>query len=442
MEQEKKKYSISLYRAPLWVIAVSLLYAMRDVMGVSIPEVFFLAVCGMGFIILQPEESFCLMVFTIQLTLPNNEIRLLYVLSLLLKGKLHYQFKMFITVLGMLVLQLVDAAVFTSGGSIFSLLYDYVTFALCLIIPFMWGSLRYNRDALIRAAKYFIYSVIFIGLITVYMTVQARGWAILLGGNNRLGMGINSYFADSAMRTANNTNAIGVSAACAVAVLIPLLNKKCINKIFGIIVLSICVILSFLTRSRTAFISLGIVALLFYFYTIKEKRALRKGLVLISVVVLAVLAISHYMPEIWRGTINRFIGQEDITNSRGIINAEYINVWSSNIWCMFFGYGALSYLNVTNVGISPHNMIVDILISWGLIGLILMFAFLTILTSRSIKGINKKERILYFLPAIVKLFAVMGGQYLTVPKNHLQLCFLLIMMSFLCDDEMNTKNEV
>ena len=75
---------------------------------------------------------------------------------------------------------------------------------------------------------------------------------------------------------------------------------------------------------------------------------------------------------------------------------------------------------------SPHNAIMDILISWGLLGLILISYTCWTMALHGAKNVNKKNRLLAFLPAMVSFVAVMAGQYLTTAYPHMHLCFLLL----------------
>ena len=117
-----------------WISIILILYAARDLGRIGIPDVLFTAVIGLAFITLPIEDGLAVFMFTSALTLPGNEIRLLYIFSLFLKkgNKTIFPGVEGIALLGMLSLQLIDMYIYSKGG-LGSITYSYITYSLYFI---------------------------------------------------------------------------------------------------------------------------------------------------------------------------------------------------------------------------------------------------------------------------------------------------------------------
>ena len=415
----------------LWVVIILTLYFIRDIVRIGVSDILFTGIFGLAFFILPLEDSLAVFMLSCVLTLPGNEIRLLYVLCYFIKRKKRLVFPAIETIclLSLLVLQALDAFAYSTSG-ISSIAYDYITYILYLIIPFLWAGEEISKDKLIDAVKIYILGIVFIGMITVYMTIYLYGVSALFSGSNSLGRLLSGY-STGGMMTNNNRNALGTNMAIAMAYLLIMLDKRIIKRAIGLIGIISCAILIIMTRSRSAFVNLGIIVGFWTVITTTKRGRKGTSFAILAFLVLGILAIRQYLPDIWNGVVSRFIDQDDISNGRILINSQYINILRSDPKCLLFGYGALTYSNITNVINSPHNMFVDILISWGVIGCILLLVFLLSVANKSFKLINKQSYKYGFLLILVNLFGLMLDQYLTVPMKHIQFCFLLLTIRML-----------
>ena len=62
----------------VWVAVFSAFYVLRDIAGVGFPDILLTAVCGLAFLFLDVGSAMGMYFFTTALTVPHNEIRIVY----------------------------------------------------------------------------------------------------------------------------------------------------------------------------------------------------------------------------------------------------------------------------------------------------------------------------------------------------------------------------
>ena len=134
----------------------------------------------------------------------------------------------------------------------------------------------------------------------------------------------------------------------------------------------------------------------------------------------------RFFPGVVQGVVDRFVDQKDITSGRSDLFVLYLDAWMERVWGFLIGYGIGSYVNVLDIWEVPHNSITDILISWGIVGLFLIFVTLWQMLRRGLIGVSKKEYLPALLPVSILIISSMAGQYLTSGFSHTHICFLLL----------------
>ena len=69
----------------LWLLLLSAAYLLRDVVKIPMPDILFTGLCGMAFLFLSTGSAMGVYMFTSALTVPDFEIRLVYLAILLVK---------------------------------------------------------------------------------------------------------------------------------------------------------------------------------------------------------------------------------------------------------------------------------------------------------------------------------------------------------------------
>jgi len=407
--------------------ALCIFYAARDILLLPVPEFVFTGLSLFAFVYLRPGYALSFYIFTSQLVLPGNPIRLLYFLTSWFYQNRRKKARISIPMIGMMLLSFLTMGLY-SNTSVGNMVYSYIEKMLYIIIPMLWLSDVYTVEDVQRAAKCYVVSAIFAFSILLIMTLNGLGIEGLLRSGFRLGFStgiVNS----STMISSYNSNAIASTSVLGVSFLCALLERKAVSSKYVVSLSIPLVLFAFLTKSRTGLLMEGILLLVYMGYLAISKKRLKQCLSLLAVVLLFAVIICKYFPTVLEAFLNRFQA-EDITNGRTAINGEYIQRMLSDPMLLLFGYGIGNYVRIANITIlnSAHNAFVDILMCWGILGVGLVIAFWVELY-RSIKERNGCElSIIAYMPFFLYFFAIQGGQYLTTGLPHIRLCFSILFL--------------
>lgn len=415
----------------VWVAVFSAFYVLRDIAGVGFPDILLTAVCGLAFLFLDVGSAMGMYFFTTALTVPHNEIRIVYLaltgLKLFRSGGVKLHAGLLCATLGCMLLQLINTALFSTQGLV-ELIYDYVTRMLVFLLPVMWYSKNAGPEHYRRAMLCYLWGVLLGGTITLILTIRINGFMTLLTGTKYIRMGKTVTAVASGMQTTYNANQLAGMLAVGVAILLTYMDKGFLPRLPSAALIAYALMLLLMTRSRTGLLTVIGAFVVYYWVTVIRKGRIRKGIVIFAGMVAVIVVVVNLIPGIVAAASNRFINQEDITNGRSDLLVGYLKEWSSSPWCFLFGYGVGSYQNVVDPAIDnvPHNSITDILICWGLLGLVLVAICLVMMYRRNRKSVSRQEVLLAYLPAIVAAVISLAGQYTTAGWPHMRLCLLLL----------------
>lgn len=235
-----------------------------------------------------------------------------------------------------------------------------------------------------------------------------------------------------------NPNSLGVQCVIAVGGLTQIRSvgqKKSIDVFLIVLIL----VLGALTCSRTYLACLLILGI-FLLVTSKTNAKGKLKLLLASIfaLLIAILLLYLVFPNVLEAFVMRF-KEEDITSGRDDIFAVYNNYLFSSVKALFWGLGSLNLVNgvmkleiVNNV---PHNGVQEILVAWGVIGLLLFILMIFVLIRRSRQENPHQSWINYSL-FLVLIAKIMVGQVIT--SIYTMLLFALVYLS-LCQDLRSKK---
>ena len=413
----------------LWLLLLGIAYLLRDLAKLPMPDIVFTTLCATAFLFLSTGSAMGVYMFTSALTVPDFEIRFVYLGVLVVKCILQRKklsTGMILIVLGLTLLEMVNMMLFSTQGVV-SVLYTVAMRLTYFALPLFWFSENYSKEDYRRALLCYVAGVVLGGFTILWMTVDTIGWELLLNhADFRLGKGhALGYETQSAMLTTYNSNQLAVMFAIVTAIVISLMDKKRITKWVGVLMIAFSVFMVFLTKSRTGILLLVGIAVIYYWVLIIQRKKILSGLVFFFVMALIIVAFVTWFPDIVKNTLDRF-RDEDITNGRNQLFAQYISAWLAAPWGMLFGYGVGSFLGVVAVSNSPHSAITDILISWGITGAILILCVWTAMLRKSARTQNKRDYLTAYLPAIIAMVCALTEQYLTTGYPHMRLCFLIL----------------
>ena len=187
-----------------------------------------------------------------------------------------------------------------------------------------------------------------------------------------------------------------------------------------------------LTASRTYLVCVALMGVLLLLGQKGNVSRKLKFLGAILVVVLAALGLLYLVfPTLIEFYISRF-QVEDVTTGRLDLMVVYHNFIMSDPKIMFFGIGIQNfYQKVIEIyrvaALVPHNGTQELIIAWGLPGLIWFIVLWAVMIWRS-RQCCKKQRIINYIPLLVILLKAQAGQMLDSPYTMLAFSFAYLSM--------------
>nr|MBR4281683.1 hypothetical protein [Clostridia bacterium] len=201
--------------------------------------------------------------------------------------------------------------------------------------------------------------------------------------------------------------------------------------------LMIAILLSFgiMTTSRTFVVCLLLMALLLLFSlksTLRKKMQFLLAAVLLGVAVFLLMYL--FVPSLVEYYVSRFF-EKDLTTGRLDLMALYGDYIMSNLHVLLWGIGCQDLghklVNVYQIATGvPHNAIQELIIAWGIPGLLLIMSLLASMIVRSRKQYGRQGLINYILLIII-LFKAQAGQLITSEYTMLALSLSYLSM---CSD--------
>jgi len=242
-----------------------------------------------------------------------------------------------------------------------------------------------------------------------------------------------------------NSNGLGFIANLAIAGLLQLIVAKKHN-IFDYLLIIVLFAFGVMTMSRTFLVCFVLILVMFAMSGVPTLTGKIKRILLIALMLALLIAlVVNLMPTVYEMYTKRF-KVEDVTNGRSSLFAFYLEHLTSNPKSFLFGVGRQDYLDIVysmHIGESwggevnvCHNAIQEILVCWGLPGLILFAWFIIEMIRKKPSGL--KRGIVNYIPLVLILVAVQAGQLITGGEKLLALSFAYVS---LCYDFFGGKNE-
>ncbi len=354
------------------MLLFTLLILMRDIAGLSVSKYIFVAIAVAYFLVADKKSTYCFFAFLTPLAtgLPITYICCLALVVLFLKNrKTHYSASGMIGIALILLLELMSVW----RGS-FELL-EYIRFAGKFALPLLLLADReYDYDYQGMLNKYLVgFCVAMTSIIGQMFTEYSLQDLLTLGirfGNTKDFLGEEA----ESMIVSYNQNGLGVLCVMAAAICILLIRNK--KRGVYYIVLACATLIGVMTQSRAfmvAFIAMLLLFLLFSCTTVQ--KAIKNLLYLAIGGVVAYQGAMLLIPQYVESLIKRF-GQADISNGRNEIMIDYFNGMLESVDRVIFGVGIQNYREHYNMYDSAHNSTQEILVAWGMIGLIIIGIFL------------------------------------------------------------------
>ena len=269
----------------------------------------------------------------------------------------------------------------------------------------LWSRDFFEKEQCYVFLESYIIAFAFMAIFMIAITLKMAPMRQILNGFVRLGE--YSHFEYGAFHT--GANGLGLMSLFSTSIICYLLSRKKIIKAEAVSLLLLFAITGFLTQSRAFIVGcLFLVIYLAFFYSTSLLNAV-KIIAIVSIACSTVIFIIQSLyPNILSHYVERFL-VDDITNGRADLMTGYFSSLFNDPISLIFGAGLQTYHNVLgkNVGyISSHNATQEVILAWGLLGLIAVVVwFVSLVRSRGIAN-QKGGKMRSLLPLFILILMV------------------------------------
>ena len=398
-----------------WMMGVFYaLFIIRNVLYINFPAVIYLAWVFAMALVFDESEIKSLVISFIPLYPAFQFKYAILICAIVLVLKSFKKFKIeapLVLILLLMVWELmhnlvapISLLVFARGFAEFS----FIAIALCIQTKEQCSFGEINRVLGISATVAFV--------ILLFYTVQSQDVSLLdlMTSGFRFGK---TEELEGGLRFNYNANGVGlICNIVVVALLINIAQKK--TKVIEFIILPFAIFVGLLSVSRTYLVCLLITGVLYILF--KNNGVIK---LIASIISVAFVCMAGYwiLKEFFPQIINNYIGRfdvDDVTNGRTYY-FDYYNQLLFSPERLFFGIGvqdiagkAQVMLGSSTMPLVPHNGYQEIVVAWGIIGLLLVATLIFSMIKRAKRGMCNVPRIFY-LPMLLLFVNITAGQFVT-----------------------------
>ena len=412
IKNEKNSHKVLNCKTFYFVLLLTVFLILRDIFNIAIPKTFFIAFCILPALVYSTEDMLSCLFFQLPLFcgLPGNYIVLAYFVILLVKQRTITRSKIF---------AISFCTLWEFVASIFYPRFDLVETVSYIIFVSLFFILINDEHWEINKRKcvyFYAIGIVVTSIIIVISTLQhaPSNWlSLFASGSYRFGNKIASESGRLSVKL--NPNALSFYAITAIALTLALLeNERSVaHRIFMWICTVFLLFTGLLTASRTFILVLFVLILLYGIRGKKISKKIQTILTTFIFVFVAFVIIDKYFPGILQAFVGRFEGSDFSSgNGRLEISQKYMETFYHSIRIMLIGAGAMQNTEVMGMSYSLHNSILQILVSYGIIGttIFLLMWFMPI-----IKRFKRKIPFSFWIPMIVVLLYSLSAQMVNPP---------------------------
>lgn len=413
--------------------ALCILVVLRNVLGVPIPLMSFLA-AGVILCVLCDEEEIVAFICSIapfEMTFQYRYMLLIGAVGLVIKSRRH-SLKNILPIICMLVWELLH---FMGGDFVaFEIIREF-SVLITLGIILAEKPKDYSDGLPMRSLAL---TTLFSCLITVIVNRRLTGYSIASG--DRLGSTYELAESFNALLNPNTGAFLCVLSICGLVLLQRNKNKRKMD-ISIIVLLSLLIVLF---QSKSAMISLFF-AVIIYLYA-NNRNWIIPTFKVLGIILLITVVVFVFFREAVMGFIMRFMVGDISTGRVGIFKFYHdylLSDWENILFGVgLFGYstriarqfsvgtlaisGAVTYVDNRMILVVSHNNVQEVILTWGIPGLVLMVWLLY----KIIKHKRMNRNILHYLAFDYILLFTLQGQLLSSNVALIGLIFSMVCMEY------------
>lgn len=403
---------------------------LRDLLSIPIPTYILIGIALIIFIIGNISTMLAFLAFLVPFTtgIPGSFIIMGALIIYIIKTK---RFTLNYAILSVWIIGLIELFNMFETNNSLSLYIRIIIFILFLALVLTDSTEKYNHYKII---KYYIYGYIWACIDIIFQTLKEFSISQFINSGIRFGRTLNYVdFSLEGKLVSPNVNSLGIYSVMVIVFIIVLISLEKRNIKFIPFALFAGVIGS-LTLSRTFMVSVGISLLLFFIFSIIMKKNIWKNaLVILGFFSIFITILMKLMPSAFESMIARF-QVEDVTSGRVDISAYYNNYILTHPKAMVMGVGLQDYKTKTNYFMSAHNGTQEIIIAWGIIGMICVIVLFWNIYKNAIRDSlikNSNPYLLSLLPALIFIFSLQASRLFSAGFLMILIipCFSIIRLS-------------
>lgn len=398
-------------------ITLILILQLINQVYMSIPTILFVTLFVFTFILCDKEQIIGVYLYLILLSTGNllYIVNVLFVIVLILKFREQLSInKTFIFILFIILIESLHVFVNNNLGINESVI-KLLGFSICLI-PFALIKSFSNYIDIKQTFYLFVLGFISFTFITINIYLHDYSLGNYFTEIKRFGFMPNKI-EDEVSGILINPNTIGKYAALIISGYLILFSYKKIRlNIFNLIMLFYTMLIGFLTLSRAFLLVTIIILFIYIIINFNEKNKVTNILLLLSIFIGSLIIFMN--SNLRQAIYSRVFETDDISGSRFIIYNQYIGVIREHTNVFLVGTGMQDYLLKftkynDQIYQASHNIFLEIISIWGILGLtvIIIFAIFLILESNIKKVQSRTKKLLILLPLLTIFISAQFGQY-------------------------------
>lgn len=404
-------------------VILAILFCQHYLQIINIPLIFTTIFSAFLFIIANKDEGLLYLIMLIPFSngVHITQIAFFYVVITVFKKRdLLFNKWVMLSFLLIIILQLI--AGLRCGDDISTAVYLFAMMG-CVVL---WSFTKFDKEVCHAVLSHYVFALTIMSVFMVLLTFKFAPLSKILAGEVRFGEAL--FLPEGIFHT--GANGLGMNCLFAIAIICVLLHRKAIKVSFAIFSILILIVMGFLTQSR-AFV-LGLIFVVFYVLFLISKNIIDtiKIVSLIVLVFIAMMTTMHFLaPNVLSSLYSRFL-ESDITSGRDVIFSEYFDALNHDPISLLFGAGLQSYPTILGSAVnnqSAHNATQEIILSWGITGLLsVLVFFISIFQARGFGKFHGKKALTLF-PFLTMLLMVQSTRIFSTYNS-----ILLIGVSLFC----------
>ncbi len=418
------------------MVIFAVLVLLRDIVNIGVSKIIFIVIASMLFLLIDKKGIYNFIAFLTPLStgLPLKYIVAIALIVVILKQRF---FRLDLgAIICMVLILLIELLSFYRGN--FNII-EYLRFIGIFVFAFLCMSdlkQDYDYEGIVKffTIGFWVAVISIFGQMLNEYSLEQLLTLNIRFGNTKGALGL----IGEGMRVSYNPNGLG--SLCLITIFTGLILNRNNKKLLYILSIIFAILVGIMTQSR-AFILVFVIGIMLY--TLFACENFLQGFKIVAIfsisALIVVFIIKQVIPSYFEALIGRF-DVDDVTNGRMDIIEYYFDEMFKYVDRVIFGVGLQNYNEKYNYEFSAHNATQEIMITWGVIGLLLVVLLLVFILRNALNH-NHRVKAVQYAPFIVFLLALQAGQGFSNYDNMLRLMIVYSIIAVSIKEKKSKKSK-